>query len=95
VASVERVSVADALFEVPAGFTASSGMAGLARFASLFKSSASTGASASVAPAAMDPAADTQMEPSAVADTGPRPQRSAPRRAPNPYRSISLFDDPE
>lgn len=98
VAAVERVTVPDSLFEVPADFTASSGMAGLARFASLFKPSASAPTTASAeqaVPAAMDPAAEPGFEAASIADTRPPPRRSTPRRTPNPYRSISLFDDPD
>lgn len=102
VASVERVPVADALFEVPSGYAERTGMAGLAGFASLLSPSRSA------APAAPDPAAvdfgaesdeSAKAEPvparEPLANPNPVPRSTARRFAPPPYRSISLFEDPD
>jgi hypothetical protein len=107
VASVERIAADDSLFEVPVGFTARTGMAGLASFASLL-AMPSRGAPPSAGPASIDSAADpvevaapastptsiAAAEPAAVRDAArPRPVSRA-RWTPKPYRSISLFEDP-
>jgi|JI10StandDraft_1071094.scaffolds.fasta_scaffold86218_5 hypothetical protein len=71
VVSVERIPARDSLFEIPEGFTARTGMAGLAGFASLFSRSdrtAAAGASPSRSPsAAPGPAAiDASADPSSI-----------------------------
>ncbi len=100
VTSVERMPAQDALFEVPAGYTARTGLTGLAGFASLLSRPARAAAPAAVAPsetapAAMDPGFDAEpaddRDEAVVVQRAPTP---ASRWMPRPYRSISLFGDP-
>ena len=104
VASVERIAADDSLFELPAGFTARTWLAG---FASLL-AMPGRGAPPSPGPASIDSAADpieraapdshpTSARADVQIDAKPRPFEQATPRArwtPKPYRSIGLFEDP-
>lgn len=104
VASVERLPANDALFEVPAGYAARSGMMGLASFASLL--SRPGRAAPPAPPAAMAPDADpierAESDANPVVVTAQSPVSPRPRPGPLPraagspraFRSISLFEDP-
>ncbi len=107
VASVERIAADDSLFEVPAGFTARTGMAGLMGFSSLLAMPGRAAASAP-GPAAIDSAHESiersegASSPTPIAATAPAraPDEATPRRTPRarwtpkPYRSIGLFEEP-
>lgn len=100
VASVERILAADSLFEVPSGFSERAGMAGLAGLSSLLARPGSPAPTAPV-PAAVDFAAedgDVPEPPPHGTNAIREPAASVPvraLRAPKPYRSIGLFEDPD
>ena len=100
VASVERIPAVDSLFEVPSGFSERTGLAGLAGLSSLLARPGST-APMAPAPAAVDVAAEdggVPEPPPQVTSPIRRPAASVSvraLRAPKPYRSIGLFEDPE
>lgn len=100
VASVERIPAADSLFEVPSGFSERAGLAGLAGLSSLLARPGSAAPMAPV-PAAVDFAAedaDVPEPPPHGTNAIREPAASVPvraLRAPKPYRSIGLFEDPE
>ncbi len=109
VASIERIAVDEALFEVPPGYAARTGMAGLMGFASLLsrpaRAPAHAASSSAPGPAAIaggDPFEErvASVDPTsgqdagAVAASGRSASRPAPTRSrPRPYRSIGLFGD--
>jgi len=98
VASVERMAANDALFEVPAGYTARTGMMGLASFASLLSRPGRGAPPAAIAPDA-DPVERVTPEAHSVPPKKDAPtilhSRPAQRagRSVQPYRSISLFEE--
>lgn len=96
VASVERMEVADADFDVPAGYAARSGVAGVFSFASLLSSRrAATDRGAAASASAIDSA--TTAMPASLApeagDFGAPPRRKSARRAHTAEASATRIAD--